>query len=84
MLIKSGLFTPSTNLVLIPVFQVLVKGETISDDVISRLPYLKACVKESYRMYPTASQLARITQEEHVLKDGTKLPAYSVVLCHHR
>ena len=65
-------------------FQFLVKGEMVTDEKIQELPYLQACVKESYRMFPTASQLARITEVPYTLKNGLELPAGSVVLCHHR
>ena len=33
-------------------------------------------------MYPTASQIARLTEEPTNLKNGYKLPAQSLVLCH--
>ena len=33
-------------------------------------------------MYPTASQIARLTEEPTTLKNGYKLPAQSLVLCH--
>ena len=39
-------------------------------------------MKESFRMYPTASQIARLTEEPTTLKNGYKLPAQSLVLCH--
>lgn len=64
--------------------QNLVKGEMITEETIQRLPYLRACVRESYRMYPTASQLARITEVPYTLSNGQELPVGSVVLCHHR
>jgi ecdysone 20-monooxygenase len=58
--------------------------EEITHDKISKMKYLRACVTESFRLFPTASQLARIVEEETVVSDGHLLPKYSVVLCHHR
>ena len=63
---------------------VLSLGEHLTDTTISQMPYLRACVTESFRIYPTASQLARVTEEEFVTKSGIRLPAGTVVLCHHR
>jgi len=53
-----------------------------ADELLHNPTYLKACVKESFRMYPTASQIARLTEEPTNLKNGYKLPAQSLVLCH--
>ena len=33
-------------------------------------------------MFPTASQIARLTEEPTTLKNGDKLPKSSLVLCH--
>ena len=52
--------------------------------VIHEMKYLRACVKESFRMYPTASQLARILEIDTEVTGGYILPKGSVVLCHHR
>ena len=54
----------------------------MTPDSISKLSYLKACVKESFRMYPTASQIARLTEEPLQVSGGHVLPAHSLVLCH--
>nr|AZR39413.1 cytochrome P450 [Agasicles hygrophila]UYD61983.1 cytochrome P450 314A1 [Agasicles hygrophila] len=43
--------------------------------------YLKACIRESFRIYPTAYSLARITQEDLDLS-GFKVKGGSVVICH--
>jgi len=56
----------------------------ITPEKLPELKYLKACVMESFRMFPTASQIARITEHELKLSTGHILPAHSVVLCHHR
>ncbi len=58
--------------------------EEITPEKISRMRYLRACVTESFRLHPTASQLARIVEEETPVSGGHVLPAHSVVLCHHR
>ena len=63
---------------------ILPNKTDVTPDKLRKLTYLKACVMESFRMFPTASQIARITETEFTLKSGHKLPPYSVVLCHHR
>ena len=60
------------------------RGEEITPDKIGRMRYLRACVTESFRLFPTASQLARIIEEDTEVAGGHVLPKYSVVLCHHR
>ena len=61
------------------------RAEEITPDKIGRMKYLRACVTESFRLFPTASQLARIIEEDtEVAAGGHVLPKYSVVLCHHR
>ena len=62
----------------------LAPGEELTPDKIAELKYLKACVKESFRMYPTASQIARVLNEPMVTKSGKRLPQYTVVLCNQR
>lgn len=65
--------------------EVLVRGENITDETLAQgLKYLKACVQESFRIYPTASQLARITNGPIRTESGHDLPANSIVLCHQR
>lgn len=54
----------------------------MTPDVIQSLTYLRACIKESFRMYPTASQIARLTEEPLQVSGGHILPSYSLVLCH--
>ena len=53
-----------------------------ADELLHNTTYLKACVKETFRMFPTASQIARLTEEPTTLKNGYKLPKSSLVLCH--
>lgn len=59
-----------------------VDEEGLTPEVIQNLTYLKACIKESFRMYPTASQIARLTEEPMEVTGGYLLPKMSVVLCH--
>ena len=58
--------------------------DTLTTQVVKDMKYLRACVKESFRMYPTASQLARILEVDTEVSGGYVLPKGSVVLCHHR
>ncbi len=57
-------------------------NEDLTPDVIQKLTYLRACIKESFRMYPTASQIARLTEEPLHVSNGFILPANTLVLCH--
>ena len=59
--------------------QFLTDDELLHKD---KTKYLKACVQETFRMFPTASQIARLTEEPTTLKNGYKLPKSSLVLCH--
>lgn len=54
----------------------------LTPEMIQNLTYLRACVKESFRMFPTASQIARLTEAEIQVSGGYVLPAQSLVLCH--
>ena len=64
--------------------RVLPNRSDITPEKLRDMDYLKACVMESFRMFPTASQIARITEKDLKLSTGHELPAHSVVLCHHR
>nr|AKH03534.1 cytochrome P450 314A1 [Paracyclopina nana] len=55
---------------------------TMSPECLQNLPYLRACIKESFRMFPTASQIARLTEEKMEVSGGHVLPPHTVVLCH--
>ena len=54
----------------------------LTPDIIASLSYLRACIKESFRLYPTASQIARLTEAPMELSGGYVLPPNSLVLCH--
>ena len=64
--------------------QVFPNGSDIEAEKLGQLHYLKACLRESFRMFPSASQIARFTEREVVLRSGHVLPPHSLVLCHHR
>ena len=64
--------------------KILPNRSDVVPDKLRELVYLKACVMESFRLFPTASQIARITEHDIMLTNGALLPAHSVVLCHHR
>eukprot|EP00094_Tigriopus_californicus_P011038 TCALIF_10649-PA protein Name:"Similar to shd Ecdysone 20-monooxygenase (Drosophila melanogaster)" AED:0.09 eAED:0.09 QI:114/0.5/0.33/1/0.5/0.33/3/0/564 len=59
-------------------------GDDLTLEKINGLKYLKACILESFRMYPTASQIARILPQNTEVTGGYVLPMHSVVLCHQR
>jgi cytochrome P450 len=59
-------------------------NDCITPTVIKEMKYLRACIQESFRMYPTASQLARILEADIEVKGGYVLPKGTIVLCHHR
>ena len=44
--------------------------DLLTPDCIQSLTYLRACIKESFRMYPTASQIARLTEEPLTVTGG--------------
>ncbi len=54
----------------------------LNPESIQSLVYLRSCVKEAFRLYPTASQIARLTEKPIRVNGGHILPPYSVVLCH--
>ena len=57
---------------------VLPNGEQASMDTLSRMPYLRAWVKETLRLYPVLSELSRVLNEDLTLS-GYNIPAGSQV-----
>ncbi|CAB4067376.1 SHD [Lepeophtheirus salmonis] len=58
--------------------RVLGSENYITKENIQEMKYLKGCVNESFRLYPTASQIARILDEEIITSNGHSLPPGSV------
>lgn len=56
------------------------KDSPIDLNTLRELPYLKACIKESFRFTPTTPNLARILDTDIVLS-GYNIPAYTVLIC---
>lgn len=65
-------------------FNAATDNSTLFPEAIDKMRYLKACLLESFRMYPTASQLARILEQETAVTGGFVLSKGTLVLCHHR
>ena len=49
-----------------------------------KMKYLRACITESFRLYPTADRIARHTEVDLEVTGGYILPKMSLVFCHHR
>ncbi len=58
--------------------------DDVNMDAIREMKYLRACVQESFRLYPTACQIARVLEKDTEVSGGYVLPAGHVVLCHQR
>ncbi|XP_046635706.1 probable cytochrome P450 49a1 [Daphnia pulicaria] len=59
------------------------KGSPITSNALNNLPYLKACIKESFRLMPAANANARITDKDLVLS-GYNIPKGSLVVALHQ
>lgn len=68
----------SQQLVYEEITKAMPVGEPITADMIARLPYLKACVKEASRLYPIGLDIKRIPQKNLVL-GGYQVPAGTIV-----
>lgn len=58
---------------------VLGNDEEVTPEHLTKLPYLKACLKESMRLTPSITVLARFLDEDVVLS-GYQVPAKTLVL----
>lgn len=58
---------------------VIGKKSYISNDDITKLPFMTSLIKETLRMYPTVSQIARDVVKP-VQVDGMSIPADTTVL----
>ncbi len=59
-------------------------SQAVEESALHGMTYLRSCLQESYRICPTACQIARILEEDTEVSGGFVLPKHSVVLCHQR
>nr|XP_022919816.1 ecdysone 20-monooxygenase isoform X2 [Onthophagus taurus] len=84
--VASGIHTLGNTLIF--VLQLIGSDKHLQERINSlenteRFNLIRACINESFRLYPTAHCLARITAKNLVLS-GFDVPAGSVVVCHTR
>ncbi|PIK42398.1 putative cytochrome P450 10 [Apostichopus japonicus] len=61
--------------------RVLSPDEPVTPEVLQMLPYLKACVKESARLFPTIDGTSRIL-DKNITLSGYNIPANSIIRIH--
>ncbi|XP_077982434.1 cytochrome P450 10-like [Glandiceps talaboti] len=59
----------------------LPEDNSINAEILQKLPYLKACIKETHRMLPTIDGTTRILDKEIILS-GYRIPPNTVVRTH--
>ncbi|EGT56443.1 hypothetical protein CAEBREN_25921 [Caenorhabditis brenneri] len=66
------------NIAAHPEAQREIRKEIQDDPSSSKLPFLRACIKETFRMFPIGTEVSRITQKDLVLS-GFDVPAGTAV-----
>lgn len=54
-----------------------------NEEFLNSTPYLKACVKETYRMQPVSIGIGRVTDQDLILKEH-KVPSGTMVILHNQ
>lgn len=49
---------------------------------LQHLPYMKMCIKESLRLYPSVPLISRVSSEEIITPSGYKIPEGSQIMIH--
>ncbi|KAK9879235.1 hypothetical protein WA026_004084 [Henosepilachna vigintioctopunctata] len=77
--IMAGIQTLKNSLIFL--LYLVAKNSSVQRKIIENPGYAKACMKESFRLLPTATPLARILEQDMKLA-GYQIKSGSVVLCH--